>query len=168
MVDADKSSSSQEPARTAEVAGPERLYEASVAELREWAGSGFPQAWDLQDLSDEPTRFVVARLIESQTAGEVVVLVNGFPVSAGGREFVQLRATIEPAGIPEWPGVSVTWDVVTDDGKIAAQHLIIEMVDEADRQRRLDIADWFLARLTSVCASTNRKVLSTQPTRRVT
>ena len=149
-------------------AKPSCPYEALLNELREWAGSGFPQAWELQDLSDEPTRFVVARLIESQTAREVVVLVNGFPASAGGREFVQLRATVEPEDHSVWRGLSVSWDVVTDEGEVVVERLIVEMIDEADRRRRRDIADWFLARLTCACASTNRKVLSTQPTRRAT
>ena len=168
MGDADKGSSAQEPTQTAGVTGDERPYDALVAELREWANKGFPQAWELQDLSDEPTRFVVARMVESQTAGDVMVLVNAFPASAGGREFVQLRATVVPEDLSGWRGLSVSWDVVTDEGEVVVERLIVEMIDEADRRRRRDIADWFLARLTSACSSTNRKVLSTQPTRRAT
>lgn len=148
--------------------GPEYLYDSLMGELREWSGQGFPQAWGLQGFSDEPTRFVVARLIESQTARRAVLLVNGFPSSARGCEFVQLRATVEPVSVPEWSAASVSWEVVADDGADVVGRLSTQIVEESDRRRCRDIAEWFLARLSTACQDTNRKVFPTQPTRSAT
>jgi len=141
-----------------------RLKEA----LRRWARDGFPQAWPLLDFSDQPTRFVPVRLVEpaaESPGGELAILINGFPASASGARYFQLRATLSQIATDEAVSCWLAWEVVYDDDERTTR-LVTSFIEGKPDAPVPGIAAWMREQLEGACDMTNRKVIPTRRTLR--
>ena len=144
-------------------------FDALAAALRAWAEAGFPQAWPLLTVANQPTRVLPVRLLEAgecdtDAARRIGLLLNGHRDGPAGAEYFQLQLTISVPDDPEMAFVSITSHALDPPGP--PTRWLGDMVLPTLGAPLRDVAAWLLTRLRAAAAGTNRKAVALTPTLR--
>lgn len=144
-------------------------FDVLAAALRDWAAAGFPQAWPLLTVGNQPTRLLPVRLLEADECDErdvrrIGLRLNGHRAGPAGMAYFPLQLTISVPDDPEMAFVSITSNALDLPGP--PTRWLIEMEVPTLGAPLPHIADWILGRLRSAADATNRTTVALMPTLR--